>query len=362
MIPAPRNQRETFNLLMRLSANQPLEEILELIDWRGVSPMQLYQAVLGRLPEALEQAIPPIEYAVQDHFVEMLKSGEFQAGVINSFIRQFPEGRRLIFVHIPKCAGTDLIHNLSRYHPHMAYGHSQREWIAPEDLLMHLARTSIHKCSSPDLLISGHFSLRYALDNYYRCGDSIFTVIRDPHEIILSHVNYVTNALRNDHPVSRPDTQWWWAQLDRPVLSPYSDQAEWFKLAIQVLHNTEITKADFMCTMLGDGTLEGALTTMGLAPLEIVDVTFYSRWLESRWGIATVSRQNAGIPIVHWHTLPKQQRAYVKTLCQQDRMLYDLFRRVSAGRLAASVEGRDLWYEWREAQPAVLPASHSKTD
>ena len=331
---------------MRISANQPLEEVLGLIDWRGVTPTQLYQAVLGRLPEVLEHAIAPLEYAVRDHFVDMLTCNEFQAGAINSFIRQFPEGRRLIFVHIPKCAGTDLIHHLSRFFPHLAYDYSQRQWTAPEDLLLHLSRTAIFKSSSPDLLISGHFTLRHALDCYYRFGDEMFTVIRDPHEVILSHVNYVTNLLRTDQPAERPDTLWWWAQLNRPVPPADANLAQWAEVAIEVLHNKEITRSDFLCTMLGDGTVEGAINTMGFAPLEIVDVSRYSQWLKARWGIVSEGRANEGTPILRWSTLPKQHRAYVKALCEQDRVFYNLYRRVSSGRGVVCVKSRDLWQAW----------------
>jgi hypothetical protein len=132
---------------------------------------------------------------------------------------------------------------------------------------------------------------------------------------------------------------------------------EWEKLAMDVLQNKEITKRDFMCTMLGDGTLQGAIATMGLAPLEIVDIADYSQWLRSRWGIVTHSRENEGVPVLHWRTLPKLQRDYVKALCEQDRLLYNLFQRVRATKTTLSVEGRDLWYDSQSSRSACSQCS-----
>jgi hypothetical protein len=342
MLPAPTNQRETFNLLTRL-VRQPLEELLELIDWESVSPTQLYEAVLGRLPELVEFAVPPHDYSARTHFLEMLLCEEFQSGVVLSYLRQFPESRRLIFVHVPKCAGTDLIYNLSRYHPHLSSDHANREWIPPDDLLAHLAKISVERIGSPDLLVTGHFSLRHALDNYYRFGDSLFTIIREPRSLMLSHVNYVINLLQRDQPVTRPDTRQWWTQLNRPVLAWGSEARKWQALAIDVLHHPEMTMANYLCTYIGDGTARGALDTMTFAPIDIVDIGQYDRWLKERWGIASDSRANAGTATIGWDTLSARDRAHVDMLTREDEIFYQLAVRVRSRKGTLSVSGRDLW-------------------
>ena len=44
-------------------------------------------------------------------------SAAFQQEVLTLLLNAFPEKRRLLFVHIPKCAGSDLSHHLMTRYP-----------------------------------------------------------------------------------------------------------------------------------------------------------------------------------------------------------------------------------------------------
>jgi hypothetical protein len=343
MLAAPTSARETFDLLGRLTLLSSLDELLELVDWSAVSPAQVYHSVLSRSPESAAYAIAPEGYSAKQHFVEMLASPEFQSGVIDSYLRAFPQRRRLIFVHIPKCAGTDLIHHLSRYFPQFSLDHSRREWIDPDELLLHLARTAILGMSSRSLFIHGHFPLRHAVDRFYRYGDELFTVIREPRAILLSQVNYVVHQLRSNPGQSRPDTAFWWASLNRPMLEPDAGEAEWKSLAIEVLHNVDITTPNILCTFLGEGTLQSALETLTRAPIELVDIDRYDEWLMRRWSITGGSRLNEGVPAIRWEDLRGEDRRHIDDISQDDRQFYERFKHtVTAGR-GPAVPGRALW-------------------
>jgi hypothetical protein len=46
------------------------------------------------------------------HFRAALLSDEFRRNVVQGLLAAFPEKGRNVFIHVPKCAGTDLIFNL----------------------------------------------------------------------------------------------------------------------------------------------------------------------------------------------------------------------------------------------------------
>jgi hypothetical protein len=343
MLSAPTTARETFDLLGRLSLASSLDQLLDLIDWREVTPGQLYHAVLSRTPESSANAIAPAGYSARQHFREMLASREFQSGVVDSYIKAFPERRRLIFVHIPKCAGTHLVHHMSRYFAHFSLDHTHSGWVSSEELLLHLARTAVWGLSSRNLFIHGHFSLRIALDRFYRHGDQVFTVVREPRAVVLSQINYVAHQLRSNPDRSRPDTAYWGARLNRPVPGPDAAASEWKALALEVLHNTEITRPNWLCTFLGAGTFQSTQETLSLAPVELVDFDRYDEWLERRWSIQSGSRLNEGVAVLRWEDLQAGDRRHIDEITVDDRKFYERFKGTVNAAGTASVSGRAIW-------------------
>jgi hypothetical protein len=123
------------------------------------------------------------------------------------------DGRIISFVHVPKCFGSKISKDISdsigsgsiinyntiRLNP---------SWIRPWQRIND-AKALLPKLRDINTLyISGHFSLvdlrNSGLD---RNSTFIFSTIREPHSIIVSHANYIVSCLKN-YP-SRPDSQNW---------------------------------------------------------------------------------------------------------------------------------------------------------
>lgn len=76
----------------------------------------IFYSVLGRDPESLLEPAAS-DYSPSDSLKEALESEEFQQNVVRLILNAYPEKRRLIHIHIPKCAGTHLRARLEVKYP-----------------------------------------------------------------------------------------------------------------------------------------------------------------------------------------------------------------------------------------------------
>ena len=142
-----------------------------------------------------------------------LLSGEFQTDLIRLFLRAFPEKRRLIFVHVPKCAGTDLSANMMKRWPYLHQQMTQSHWLGREDLFKAISRLVLNLRFFDQLFITGHSSLRYYTSHeLIRPFDRVFTILRDPIQIAVSQINYVITRILADARARTfsPDTRGGW--------------------------------------------------------------------------------------------------------------------------------------------------------
>ncbi len=110
--PLPRSQADLFPLLATYNPRTGWDAFIETIDFTDVTPSQICQVVLGRPPVTVEQAIPASGYDPRKHFRGALVSREFRQRFLATFLRAYPLLGRDVFIHVPKCAGTDLTLNL----------------------------------------------------------------------------------------------------------------------------------------------------------------------------------------------------------------------------------------------------------
>jgi len=113
-LPMPRTTRELFELFALYHPTDGLDGLLDRLDFSDVKPLQIYQVAHGRPPERLDLVVPDQGYRPRDHLKAALLSGEFRENTLRKLLVAFPEKRRDVFIHVPKCAGTDLILNLGR--------------------------------------------------------------------------------------------------------------------------------------------------------------------------------------------------------------------------------------------------------
>ena len=164
--------------------------------------------ILGRMPRPAEiartnEAYDPVQFAVK-----LLTSREFQSEVIRLLLLAFPEKRRLFFVHISKCAGTDLEAHLTPRYLSIAHSMTAPAWNSTERLFGFLSRFSTMIEFVSEVLIYGHLPFNaYTRRIGIRPMDEVFTVLRDPIDIMISQANYNMGLLVKDPLRRRPDTR-----------------------------------------------------------------------------------------------------------------------------------------------------------
>jgi len=124
-LQAPRDPRSLFELFATYDPARGLDELLASLDVTGLEPRHIYHSILGRRPETLQATKRPEHYNPRDHMRGALISPEFQRKIIPLILNAYPEKQRLLFIHVPKCAGTDLRIGLSTRYPALDIGLAQ---------------------------------------------------------------------------------------------------------------------------------------------------------------------------------------------------------------------------------------------
>ena len=235
-----------------------------------------------------------------------------QSTIIETALQAYPEKRRLIFIHVPKCAGTDLSINLRAKFPAALHQSlTSPDWFPPVALDKALAKFKIAVDRSNAILVDGHNTLRWAISaNVVRPTDRLFTIVRDPAAALLSQINYVTSKMMADPLGKSPDVRQW---LDRSSMNNVEGcQAESVAaIASGLAHRNP------MCNWLGAGNASSALAMIRQSNIEITDTSRYKTWGETTWGIPFVTQHNASPRIVS--ALP---HGALEEYCAEDIVLH----------------------------------------
>lgn len=248
---------------------------------------------------------------------------EFQKNILSTVLKMFPDKRRLLFVHIPKTAGTDLATHLRKRYPWLAGKLSRPSETTREKLYEHLGDFLASLAKSDAIFVEGHLRLRFYLRNdLYRPQDSLFTIVRDPRDLVLSYCNYIVRRFMDDPGISKPDTIIWSNKLKLSALDNYDPR----ELVIRVFES-DIIKPNYLCTFLGDGTAESAKEALRQHPIEIVDIADYNTWRAQRWGIIADTQLNRTAPLIRRSDLTAAHANRLERLCGEDWLLYDAIKR-----------------------------------
>ena len=296
-LAAPRNQRELFLLLGELERGEKLENIVSCLNTSGVLPRQVYYSVHGHPPERIRGALAS-DYSAQRHYLAALMSQEFQTRVIANFLNAFPEKRRRVFVHVPKCAGSDLANHLSRRFLALPHRLTSGLWTSKDELFRQLSDAARSVRGAQEVLVYGHIPLREYVDSVgTRLDDDVFAVIRDPTEIAISQANYAVTLIVRDPEGRRPDTR---RNLDLLGLEclPRDPGPEVLKeLALRAFLDKRITQPNLISWYLGAGgrTHHDAIRNIIIYDIEITDTKNYNAWLTERWKIESSTRENSSL-------------------------------------------------------------------
>ncbi len=325
-LPAPETPRQTFDLLSLYDRSQGLYNLLRQMDFAGRSARQLAYAALGGLAPAADKV--PAAWqpeAARDMLNELLLSPEFQQNILRLFLEAFPEKRRLLFIHIPKCAGSDLSHHLAGLYPCVAEQLRALHWTNKKLLFEALSDTVRRLHFSDTILVRGHVNLADYLEHGLarRC-DRLFTILRDPVDSAISQVNYILTRLKGDAAAGdfRPDTLEWLRLLKLEAPSGELSDAFLCRLGAQALRMHEIVMPNPMCHWLGRGDAGAVLARLAEHEVEVTTTRHYKQWRRQRWGIDADTRQNESIKFLTRDTVGAEDVAYLRDISVEDARLY----------------------------------------
>lgn len=345
-IPAPCNPRSLFETFALFDERTGMYEMLSRLDFAEINPRNAHFVVFG------DMAVEPVpydaetkKYCARDYVNELLLSGQFQSNLIPLFLRSFPEKRRLIFVHIPKCAGTDLSANLMSRFPFIHQQMTQPTWMTKEHLFRAISRLVLNIQFFDRIFVTGHNSLEYyTLNGLVRPMDRAFTIVRDPLRIATSQVNYVMTKLTADARSGSfgPDTRDWLNSLHLDTLPIDQPPTMVQSLCSAILHNTKIVQPNSMCSWLGGDGVEAVIRLLSEHDVEITTTDNYNEWLHQTWGITTETQLNRSEMFISLETMSHHDLAYIRDTYSEDIKLYSTICKALQRTDKLSVLGGDL--------------------
>jgi hypothetical protein len=319
----PETITDMIKLCRFFDQERGIESILNHVDWADITPAQVYSAVLNRLPESRQVAVRRAGYSSRDHFEVVLNSREFQENMISLLTSAFPSKRRLVFIHIPRTAGTDLEGNLEQRYPNIHHKVTVPEDIEKSELFSCLKAFAEDIDLSEAIFISGHIELRWYCDHRIcRFGDHLFTIVRDPMDLWVSWVNYVVMVVLAPENDGRPDKKRWMAMLGIEALPSSIDDNYRKLLATKVIRTESIVGRNILCSYLGAGTADSALEMLARCSVEITTIELYPEWLQHSWGVRTTTRRMQSATIITKHTLSQEDYDYLYERSGEDQILY----------------------------------------
>jgi hypothetical protein len=178
---APSTIRETFELFAFFRPELQIEGLIANLSLDDMTPRQVYYAAHGRPPDSIGTAVLKLGITAADVYAAALKSDEFRQNFVARFLDAFEEKKRLLFVHVPKCAGSDLSSHLICGFPSLNTQILDPSWATANQFFMAIRDIVLETKVSGSIYVHGHNSLAfYRSRKLIRFGDEVFTVIRDP--------------------------------------------------------------------------------------------------------------------------------------------------------------------------------------
>ncbi|MBV9758276.1 MAG: hypothetical protein JO047_14595 [Alphaproteobacteria bacterium] len=339
----PRSHREMLMMFALFNPEQGIDALLDQIEWSSVTRHQIYHSVLGRPPESVKVAIPPEGYSPRRHAQAAVSSAEFQHRIRELLLGAFPEKRRVVFVHIPKTAGTDISEALRRRFPWLEYHHSIPAMCDQKRLFAEIRDFVLAASLSDTVAITGHERLRwYRERELLRFGDMPFTIIRDPKSIILSYVNFIVNRFVKFRGIERADTRQWMKHLELDEFPEHPSQRYLAELAGKMIRTPMVTSPNMICTFLGSGTADSARDAVAVTDIEIVHLRNYQKWRAQKWSIDKNFAPNTSDKIISETLLSPMDREFMAQITEEDYKLYALIEKKLERDGLLSIRGSEL--------------------
>ncbi len=318
-----------------------LPSLMSRIDFAETTRRQVYFAALGRGPENAAIAADGAGFDGRRALASALNGPEFQKRIREIVLNAFPEKKRRIFVHIPKCAGTDLLITLQRHFAFLHHHLALPDYTNRGTLFGKLQTLAGELGMSDSIAISGHVPLRWYLDRHLvRFEDELFTTVRHPREILYSFVSYVLTRCVVYQGQGLPDVKSWLASVGMEDIEPDASPGYLAELGGRLLRSPTVTSRNMICHYLGLDTAASAIDAMVLTDIEITDTARYSAWRMQRFGFEPATRINPSRPLFTPALASAADRALIDEMIGEDMVVYEkVIGKLAAGD-ALSVRGR----------------------
>jgi len=107
---APRTQAEFMCMFALYDPATRLDGLLTRFDFADLAPWAVRRIAPG---QPSQDALPTADADTAEQIKTLLLSTTFRQFVLRNALDAFPERARVLFVHVPKCAGTDLTQALA---------------------------------------------------------------------------------------------------------------------------------------------------------------------------------------------------------------------------------------------------------
>jgi len=345
LLPVPSDPRALFDFLGLYEEQGGLGQLLSRLVFEDARPEQIHYSAFGIYPTSLDDVLRWGTYYGRDHLHQLLLSDEFQTQLIPLILRAFPEKRRLMFVHIPKCAGTDLTFHFRARFPSLDRSLTDPQWTEKPAMLRRIARVVAHLHASDSLFVHGHINLAdHIAAGVIRPTDRIFTIIRDPLQVAISQINYVLTRFDEDMATGkfRPDTKEWADVLDLGALPSRMSDDFIKRLTGAALRHEDLVLPNSVGSWLGGEGAQAVIDRLAQFNVEVTDTSRYSQWLLQGWRIDARTRWNESKKFLGLDDLTAENRAYLNSITTEDQRIYRTYQQVIAATGKLSVTGDDL--------------------
>jgi len=340
-VAAPRNARQMLSHFALYDAAKGLQALLNHIDHSAMTRRQIFFSVLGRAPERAALAADGPNFKPRHAFAVALQGEEFQTRIREIVLAAFPEKRRMIFIHVPKCAGTDLLVTLRRQYPYL-HQHIASPVQTPKPALFDWLRDlAIATGLSDRIAIAGHVPLKWYTDrSLVRFEDEVFTTIRHPRDIVYSYISFILTRFVEFQGVKRPDTSGWLAAIGLTEIEADPTPAYLADLGGQLLRARGAIAPNIICTHLGHGTAETTLENLVLCDVEVTDMARYSAWRAQKFGFEPANRVNPSRPLFTPELATAADRAFIEEMIAEDMVAYEAIVKKLDAQDGLSIPGR----------------------
>lgn len=339
---APKNPRELFDYFRLYEQPTGISGLIQKWDASDVTPQQVYYSVLGRLPEG-DRAKRGEDYDACAQYLNALRSDEFQSGIVKAVLNAYPDKKRMIFIHIPKCAGSHLNEKLIATFAAVNFRLMDRKWIDTDNFFDMLRILTAKLENSDTIAPYGHLPLKWYVNNgLIRLGDTTVSIVREPAQVVLSQVNYILTRFVSDPQLKAIDTNGWLPFIDKSKLTSSIASNNFRDLAIEILYSDALVTRDVMCSFLGHGTAKSAFELCASASVELTDLEHYPEWLRLRLGVDAGQATNVSKRYVTMEDIGIDGLERIKNVTEQDCILMDRVRTIMGDPNRCSISGVEL--------------------